>query len=142
MATTLSTKATGAALALEFASICAYKGAVVCEPFGDFAAYDLLLDVPGVGFFRVQVKSASVGSTGSCTYNAQPRVPIVGASGKISSKAQRYAKGAVDALVSKVGNSWYIHDNVHFLPASVTINPQKRGKYAVAENAWPRVGLV
>jgi len=46
----MSTKATGAALVLEFAAVCAYRGATVCEPFGDFAPYDILLDVPGKGF--------------------------------------------------------------------------------------------
>lgn len=141
MVTKLSTKAMGAALALEFASVCAYRGATVCEPFGDFSPYDLLLDVPKVGFFRVQVKAASLRSDGKYTYNTQTRIPCVGATGKMSSKAQRYSQGVVDALVSKIGVDWFIHDNVHTLPASVTINPTTDGKYASATNAWGKFGL-
>ena len=141
MATTITTKATGAALALEFASICAYKGAIVCEPFGDFAPYDILLDVPGEGFFRVQVKTASTTQQGNLSFNAQPRVPCVGKNGNISTKAQPYVAGTVDALVSKINSDWFILDNVHTLPATVAINPAKPGKYAKARNAWERIGL-
>lgn len=141
MVNSITTKATGAALALDFASICAYKGAIVCEPFGDFAPYDILLDVPQIGFFRVQVKTASTTKTGSLSFNAQPRVPCVGGNGKLSSKVQPYSADTVDALVSKIGNDWFILDNVHQLPATVSINPAKPGKYAAAQNAWARIGL-
>lgn len=138
----MATKAIGAALALDFASLCAYKGAIVCEPFGDFAPYDLLLDVPGKGFFRVQVKTASKNAGGKFVLNAQPRVPCVGKNGKLSSKSQPYALGVVDAIVSKVGTDWYIFNNVHTLPASISIDPTgPNQKYYHGKNAWARVGL-
>lgn len=136
----MGTKSVGAVTALQFAAEAAQRGATVCDPIGDDSPYDFALDVPGKGFFRVQVKSASLSQSGY-QLNAHPRIPCQGKNGKLSSKVVKYKQGEVDALVSKIGPDWYIFDNVHLLPATIKIVSSGNGKFAVGKNNWHRIGL-
>ncbi|MGN2248025.1 group I intron-associated PD-(D/E)XK endonuclease [Frateuria sp. GZRR35] len=137
----MGTKSRGAITVLQFAAEAATRGATVCDPIGDDSPYDLVLDVPNVGFKRIQVKTASKTTTGVYNIPCQPRVPCVGSNGKMTSKASPYKNGAVDALVSCVEGTWYIFTTVHLLPATIAINPKSSGKYAGAANSWKDIGL-
>jgi hypothetical protein len=136
------TSSIGAALELEFAAVCARKGAIVCAPLGGQAvSFDLVLFV-GKNNFRVQVKSATLCRNGYYVINTQARIPTVGKNNLVSTRPAPYAEGAVDVLVTKVGEDWYLFKDVHLLPATIAIGIGKMNKkYGHGANAWKHIAL-
>ena len=138
----MRTSTIGAALELEFAATCARKGAIVCAPLGGYGlSFDLILLV-GKCNFRVQVKSATLSRNGYYVINTQPRIPTVGKNQVLSTRAVPYSEGAVDVLVTKIGEDWYFFKDVHLLPATIAIGAGKISKkYGHGANAWRHIAL-
>ena len=141
----MGTKSVGAATVLDFALQCVRRQAVVSEPIGDDAAYDLIVDANGV-LHRVQVKGAypNAKRPGFFTVNTQRRVPTAGSGGGLTSKAVAYNQGEVDCIVTVADGVWYFFDEPESMPASVEINPSNpptTGKWNKFKDAWDTVGL-
>ncbi|SNS58080.1 PD-(D/E)XK endonuclease [Noviherbaspirillum humi] len=117
-------KATSATLKLEFAAECVRRGAVVSQPVGGNACYDLLVDT-GASISKVQVKSASKAARGDhFLVNTTRKVPQMkrGSKGG-SSRSVPYAEGTLDCIVTQVEGVWYFFANPHTLPSSAKIYP-------------------
>lgn len=129
------TKTLGAALCLELAAACMRKGAVVSEPYGDNAPYDLVVEKGGI-FKRVQVK---VSHATKKTFNGtkKPPSPTTKTSGtKPSSTSVPYAAGTLDIVATRFKDKWYFYQNPSQLNQTHTVVPN-----CTEEEAWSALGL-
>ena len=136
-------KIVGTVLELEFAAECVRRGAIVSQPFGDNAHYDFLID-NGKGFYRVQVKAASLKPDGkSYSVNLTRKLPKMRplAPGG-SSRSVPYEEGALDCIVTRAKGSWYFFDNPHVLTANEGIYPDSDVSRYKGNRGWERWDLI
>ena len=129
------TKTPGAALCLELAAACMRKGAVVSEPYGDNAPYDLVVEKGGV-FKRVQVK---VSHATNGTFNGTKKIPspTTKTSGKKpSSTSVPYSAGTIDVVATRFKDKWYFYQNLSQLSSQ-----HKVVSGCTEEEAWSALGL-
>lgn len=130
----LGTKAKGSLTVLSFMYECGRRGATICEPIGDHARYDIIID-SGKNLFRVQVKSASEARPGAFTCNGRRRNVIYGKKG---AKVTGYSKAEVDLVVTFVNGDWYFYPDVELLKNNIRIYPTKDNP---ARNNWEALEL-
>ncbi len=140
-----STKTVGSQTMLQFALECVSRGAVVSEPFGDDAPYDLVIHV-GNQLFKVNVKTAwpSPRRKGVFIFNGTRKVPRNSASGGPSCVSMPYKPGEVDCIVTKAGNSWFFFDDPPNLPGVVEVYPDASPadyRWNAGKDKWVILGL-
>jgi len=137
----LTSKTVGLLVALPFASECIGRGAIVSEPFGDDARYDVVVD-NGKRLLRVQVKTACLKSPGVFYFNGRQRSMIYrspnGDSSGPACYVTPYAPHEVDCVVTNVLGLWYVYDEPHTFKNNVYIYPDKPDS---ARSNWSALGL-
>ena len=137
----LTSKTVGLLVALPFASECIGRGAIVSEPFGDDARYDVVVD-NGKRLLRVQVKTACLKSPGVFYFNGRRRSMIYrspnGDSSGPACYVTPYAPHEVDCVVTNVLGLWYVYDDPHTFKNNVYIYPDKPDS---ARSNWSALGL-
>jgi hypothetical protein len=138
-------KRTGTVLELEFAAECIRRGAVVSQPFGDNAHYDLLVDGGG-RIYRVQVKTASPSANGrSYSVNTTRKIPKMRPSDPGgSSRSVPYEEGVLDCIVTRANGIWFFFEKPHTLGAGESVYPdakpeEYRGNRGMER--WDLIGL-
>jgi hypothetical protein len=101
----LTPKTVALLTAVPFAAECIRQGAIVSEPLGDDARYDIIVD-NGQTLVRVQVKAAHRARHGVYRFNGRRRNMIYHSPGShVSGPAARitsYASGEIDCVVTRV----------------------------------------
>lgn len=130
MATPNNHKLDGEEAELQFMLRALQKGFAVCKPFGDSAAYDVVVEAHG-HFFRVQVKSTNVENTRYRRFNVNTK----------KSSNRHYDASDADFLAAYVKpyDTWFIipvaiiegTKTIHLRPHADTIS-----KYNEYEEAW------
>jgi hypothetical protein len=136
-------KRKGTLLEMRFAAECIERGAVVSQPFGDYAPYDLLVDVK-VKIYRVQVKSASPNGSGKYLVNLTKKAPNTRKGAGPSSRSVRYEPGEIDYIVTNAGGVWFFFDNPHELTGNENVYPDRIiGNYKGnrGREKWEWIGL-
>jgi hypothetical protein len=128
------TKTPGAALCLELAAACMRRGAVVSEPYGDNAPYDLVVEKNGI-FKRVQVKV----SHAKGTFNGTKKIPAPSTKKggvKPSSQSVPYTTGSIDVMATQFQGKWYFYNELASLKSQHSVSAG-----SAEEDAWSRLGL-
>jgi PD-(D/E)XK nuclease superfamily protein len=131
----------------EFALECVKRGAIVSEPFGDDAPYDLIIDSRREKPFKVQVKTAwpKTGVAGVFIFNATRRVPTKSSLAGPSSTSIRYEPGEIDCIVTKAGGIWFFFDDPPSMPGTVEVRPgsgRDEYRWNAGKDKWSVVDLV
>jgi PD-(D/E)XK endonuclease len=138
-------KTRGAVLELTFAAECMQRGAIVSQPFGDDAPYDLLVD-NGKRIYRVQVKVASPtdATRRSFSVNTTRKVPTLKTTASTSCVSVPYTAEQLDCIVTKAGDYWFFFSDVDKLPGNVAVYPKADSaaySWNTGKNRWSDVGL-
>lgn len=111
------------------------RGAVVSEPYGDNAPYDLVVERNGA-FKRVQVKVAHAANG---TFNGTKKIPAPTTKDspvRPSSQSVAYADGTVDVVATQFAGKWYFFTDIKNLKSQ-----QKITSGSSEEEAWASLGL-
>jgi PD-(D/E)XK endonuclease len=145
----LNTKAKGSLTVLAFMYECGRRGAVISEPIGDHASYDLVLDNSS-RLLRIQVKT-STRDKGKSTFTFNVKKRVTRYRGHLKGDETRTGlaeatkgywlvpyKDDVDYIVTCAGKSWYIYQPQDLPNNNGYINPNKPHS---AKDNWEALGL-
>jgi hypothetical protein len=138
------TRLAGQVLELEFALECISRGAVVSQPMGDNAHYDLLVD-DGSAIHKVQIKKSSIHKNGRGYFvNITRKLPKMrpGDAGG-SSRAVAYEDGQIDCIATKAKGVWFFFGTGH-LNKDATVYPDAAHDAYVGNHGkhkWEMIGL-
>ena len=138
------TRVAGQVLELEFALECISRGAVVSQPMGDNAHYDLLVD-DGQQIHRVKVKKSSKTKNGSGYFvNITRKLPKMrpGDEGG-SSRAVAYEEGQIDCAVTQADGTWFFFGPGSLNKDAVVYPKGEREEYVGnhGKDRWEMIGL-